>query len=80
MKLPQALTRIDALIADNQKLAADCISLHAENAELRRDAGRYRWLRDHWHGFEYLRNSKYVSVDSEVDKQIAIAASKQEKE
>lgn len=41
--------------------------------ELEKDAARYRWLRDHYHGFESYRSRviPYVNLDSEVDKQIA---------
>lgn len=42
----------------------------AEDMEqVRKDAGRYRWLRDNYHGFAHLRSGvlPHVTVDSEVD-------------
>lgn len=41
--------------------------------ELEKDAARYRWLREHYYGFESYRSGviPYVSLDSEVDKNIA---------
>ena len=38
-------------------------------ADAQRDAERYRWLRDKWHGFSYYRNGspKYISLDADVD-------------
>lgn len=45
-------------------------SLRAQVEELSKDAGRYQWLKENYHGFEMFRHSPipYVTLDSEVDK------------
>lgn len=41
------------------------------------DAARYRWLRDHWHGFNHYRvklsGVRPLSIDEEVDREMARA-------
>lgn len=41
-------------------------------AELEQDAARYRWLRDHWHGFDHYRKARGTIADltREIDEQI----------
>lgn len=44
----------------------------ARIAELEQDAARYRWLRDHWHGFDHYRKARGTIADltREIDEQI----------
>lgn len=77
--------RCRALEDDNKRMAGEGLlaaqrgvdernaiitELRVEVERLRKDAERYRWLRDHWYGFEYLRGNQYpwVSLDQEVDR------------
>lgn len=50
--------------------ANEITKLRAQVEELSKDAGRYRWLKENYHGFKMFKNSPipYVSLDSEVDK------------
>lgn len=52
---------------------SDCIDLHPRFAEAAKEAARYRWLRDHYHGFEHYRKSTgtTTSFENEIDQQIA---------
>lgn len=60
----------NAAIASMQgDAAAEIARLTKELEEARKDAERYRWLRENYHGFEMFRNSNipHVTLDREVD-------------
>lgn len=54
---------------------ADAIDqLRAELEQYRKDAERYRWLKEQWHGFQHYRDSTgtVANVDREIDEAIAV--------
>jgi hypothetical protein len=59
-------------------LAADALKFIQQQAEqiaeLKRDAERYRWLRNNWHGFQYYKAMDHISLDYDIDRQIAALA------
>ncbi|MNR54736.1 hypothetical protein D3C85_1749710 [compost metagenome] len=60
---------------DHEKVEKDRNQLRAEVEALRKDAGRYRWLRDECHLFEHYRKATghvakfYDEIDAAMSKE-----------
>lgn len=66
--------RKETIVALCEILPKELLALLSERAELLRDAERYRWLRDHFHGFSHYRAMKHRpnalrdEIDAEIQK------------
>lgn len=64
-------------MAECDRLTKALSEANAKLAEAQRDARRYRWLRDNWRGFDYLRTDYAKTLRLNIDKMIDAALSAQ---
>jgi cell division protein FtsB len=76
----EAQIRIDALLADNRKLVADCVSLHAENATKDKRIAELESSMMNLEAAFVVNMIHAYPTKSHQEIHDAIAASKQEKE
>jgi hypothetical protein len=72
-ELGDSLRKLDVANAELARLNAQALELCAEISALRRDAARYRWLRDRAWPFEFNGNTP-EDADAAIDKSMHLAA------